>query len=88
MQITSQTPLLSVVVIGRNEGPRLLRCLEAVRNMKDPGGTVEIIYVDSSSTDGSCEAARRMEAPAHHGNCGDAQAGFQNRRADVRHPLQ
>jgi glycosyltransferase involved in cell wall biosynthesis len=36
--------------------------------MKDPGGTVEIIYVDSSSTDDSCEAARRMGArvvPVH-----------------------
>lgn len=62
MQITSETPLLSVVVIGRNEGPRLLRCLESVRNMKDPGGKVEIIYVDSSSTDASCEVACHMGA--------------------------
>lgn len=68
MQIMPATPLLSVVVIGRNEGPRLLRCLESVRNMKDPGGGVEIIYVDSSSTDDSCEAASQMGArviPVH-----------------------
>jgi glycosyltransferase involved in cell wall biosynthesis len=68
MQIMLPTPLLSVVVIGRNEGSRLLRCLESVRNMNDPGGDVEIIYVDSSSTDDSCEAARQMGArviPVH-----------------------
>jgi glycosyltransferase involved in cell wall biosynthesis len=62
MQITPQTPLLSVVVIGRNEGLRLLRCLESVRNMKDPGGKVEMIYVDSSSIDASCEVASQMGA--------------------------
>ena len=45
--------LLSVVVIGRNEGPRLERCLASVAAMEHDGFAVEIIYVDSGSADGS-----------------------------------
>jgi cellulose synthase/poly-beta-1,6-N-acetylglucosamine synthase-like glycosyltransferase len=56
-------PLLSVVVIGRNEGERLRRCLESVRAMNGlSGGELEIIYVDSASTDGSAELAAGMGA--------------------------
>ena len=55
-------PVLSVVVIGRNEGERLARCLESVRAMADPGGPVELIYVDSASTDGSPERAAALGA--------------------------
>lgn len=55
-------PVLSVVVIGRNEGERLVRCLESVRAMADPGGPVELIYVDSASTDGSPERAAALGA--------------------------
>ncbi len=50
-------PFLSVVIIGRNEGARLRRCLESVKAMEDPGGPVEVIYVDSASTDQSPELA-------------------------------
>ncbi len=53
-------PLLSVVIIGRNEGQRLLNCIESVQNMDDPGGPVEIIYVDSNSTDGSPDKIRAL----------------------------
>ena len=60
--MTPTAPLLSVVVIGRNEGPRLRRCLESVRDMEQPEGGVEIIYVDSASTDESREIAREMGA--------------------------
>ncbi len=42
-----------VVVIGRNEGDRLIRSLDSIGK-----GVQEIVYVDSGSTDGSCEAAR------------------------------
>ncbi|KZY06253.1 MULTISPECIES: glycosyltransferase [unclassified Sulfitobacter] len=44
---------VGAVVIGRNEGDRLLACLDALK-----GQVAEIIYVDSGSTDGSWEAAR------------------------------
>jgi cellulose synthase/poly-beta-1,6-N-acetylglucosamine synthase-like glycosyltransferase len=49
--------VLSVVVIGRNEGLRLARCLESIRDMRCPGGQVELIYVDSGSHDGSVQRA-------------------------------
>ncbi len=54
--------LISVVVIGRNEGPRLRRCLESVAAIRGLAGEVEIIYVDSGSTDGSAGAAAAMGA--------------------------
>jgi glycosyltransferase involved in cell wall biosynthesis len=47
---------LSVVVIGRNEGERLRRCLESVRLMA-PAGDYELIYVDSRSSDNSIALA-------------------------------
>jgi glycosyltransferase involved in cell wall biosynthesis len=62
MEMTPDALLLSVVIIGRNEGPRLLRCLESVTAMQPPPGGVEILYVDSASTDDSREIARKMGA--------------------------
>jgi len=49
---------VSVVVIGRNEGARLQRCLASVGNAR--WGTLchEVIYVDSGSTDTSVQLAR------------------------------
>jgi glycosyltransferase involved in cell wall biosynthesis len=51
-------PALSVVVIGRNEGERLRRCLQSVVAIAAtvPGG-MEIIYVDSGSVDNSVALA-------------------------------
>lgn len=57
-------PLVSVVVIGRNEGPRLERCLASVNAMIRPAGDVEVIYVDSASTDGSPAVAEMLGARA------------------------
>lgn len=48
---------VSVVVIGRNEGERLTKCLEAVNRMRYPATLIEKIYVDSESTDGSAKRA-------------------------------
>lgn len=48
---------LAAVAIGRNEGARLLACLGSLR-----GRAGRIVYVDSGSTDGSLEAARRAGA--------------------------
>lgn len=47
---------VGVVVIGRNEGERLRRCLESVQS------EARVVYVDSGSTDQSIELARRMGA--------------------------
>ncbi|UOA09130.1 glycosyltransferase family 2 protein [Methylobacter sp. S3L5C] len=56
------TPLVSVVVIGRNEGQRLVACLKSVKEIINPGGETELIYVDSNSRDGSPELAESLGA--------------------------
>jgi glycosyltransferase involved in cell wall biosynthesis len=48
----SAASTIGAVVIGRNEGARLIRCLESLRDRVD-----RIVYVDSGSTDGSLDAA-------------------------------
>ena len=48
---------VGVVVIGRNEGERLERCLRSLR-----GRAAAIAYADSGSTDGSAERARALGA--------------------------
>lgn len=52
-------PSVSVVVIGRNEGQRLVDCLKSI-NAIHFDGDLEIIYVDSNSQDGSPEFAEAM----------------------------
>ena len=44
-----------IVVIGRNEGPRLASCLDSVRLLDRP-----VVYVDSGSVDGSVALARQL----------------------------
>ena len=64
MEVGRESPAintLSIVVIGRNEGQRLARCLESVRAMQNVRKT-QLIYVDSASTDGSPELASRYGA--------------------------
>jgi glycosyltransferase involved in cell wall biosynthesis len=46
---------LGVVVIGRNEGERLERCLKSL-----PVNMENVVYVDSGSTDGSVEKATKI----------------------------
>lgn len=48
---------VGVVAIGRNEGDRLLRCLNSLTRLNLP-----VVYVDSNSTDGSVDAARAAGA--------------------------
>lgn len=50
--MTPRDPRLGIVVIGRNEGPRLRDALEAL-----VGRAGHCVYVDSGSTDGSLELA-------------------------------
>jgi len=54
---TVAAPSVGVVVIGRNEGDRLRRCLESLR-----GTAQAIVYVDSGSSDGSVELATGLGA--------------------------
>jgi GT2 family glycosyltransferase len=48
---------VGVVIIGRNEGDRLKRCLESVGELLD-----RVVYVDSGSTDGSVDLAESVGA--------------------------
>jgi GT2 family glycosyltransferase len=51
---TAERPAgVGVVVIGRNEGERLKRCIGSVKAL-----AAQVVYVDSNSTDGSAEWAR------------------------------
>ena len=58
----ARLPLVSVVVIGRNEGARLVRCLESIVAMETDGFAVETLYVDSASTDGSPQRVAALGA--------------------------
>ena len=54
-------PDLSIVIIGRNEGERLERCILTAQSIN--GWTPkEVLYVDSGSTDGSRELAAGLGA--------------------------
>ena len=77
---------VGIVVIGRNEGERLVRCLESVRSRADA-----VVYADSGSTDGSVERARALGAEvvelddsAPHTAARGRNAGFE--RLLARHP--
>jgi len=50
-------PVIGAVIIGRNEGARLIACLQSIRGRVD-----RLVYVDSGSTDGSVQAARSLGA--------------------------
>jgi GT2 family glycosyltransferase len=52
-----KSDVVGVVVIGRNEGERLVECLSSVRTV-----TENIVYVDSGSTDDSTAAAKEIGA--------------------------
>jgi cellulose synthase/poly-beta-1,6-N-acetylglucosamine synthase-like glycosyltransferase len=54
-------PALSVVIIGRNEGERLERCILSAQAIEG-WNPAEIVYVDSGSTDGSLDLAARLGA--------------------------
>lgn len=49
---------IGAVVIGRNEGERLVRCLKSL--ITQLSQDIPIVYVDSGSTDGSVEMAKSL----------------------------
>jgi rhamnosyltransferase len=57
-------PVISIVIPVRNGGPGLRRLLEAIR-VQNAGDDLEIVVVDSGSTDGSQELARSFGARVH-----------------------
>ncbi|PZP18651.1 MAG: glycosyl transferase, partial [Kocuria rhizophila] len=55
---TAPARRIDAVVIGRNEGERLVRCLDSLT----AAGLRRVVYVDSGSTDGSVAAAEARGA--------------------------
>src|SRR5690606_11642871 len=58
----AQQARVGVVVIGRNEGDRLRRCLESLLTQ----GAGPMVYVDSGSTDGSAQMAGSLGVFVEH----------------------
>lgn len=58
--------MISFIIIGKNEGWRLEKCLQSISCVveQDAIANYEIIYVDSQSTDNSIELAKRYGAKA------------------------
>jgi len=55
--IEQESVRVGIVVIGRNEGERLLRCLQSCAST-----AASVVYVDSGSTDGSLDLAQGQGA--------------------------
>lgn len=89
MRSQQDTPSLSVVIIGRNEGTRLIRCIQSVQRMRFPADRTEVIYVDTASIDGSAEKAAAMGAnvlrlsPARPSAAISRNAGWRAARAPI-----
>jgi len=53
-------PHVSVIIIGRNEARNLPACIQSIREMDYPQDRLELMYVDTDSTDGSPDVARSL----------------------------
>ncbi len=88
-----QLPGISFVVIGRNEGDRLVRCLESIHAADYPADKIDLIYVDTDSTDGSCERAEQIGArvvrisPERRSAATARNAGFELAKHELVHFL-
>lgn len=58
MPTTYSLPAVSIVIIGRNEAGNIRECIMSALNMDYPQDQLEIMYVDTGSTDGSQDIAR------------------------------
>ncbi len=54
--------MISIIIIGKNEGGKLIKCLESVSNLIHSNKEIlfEVIYIDSNSTDNSIVNARNF----------------------------
>jgi GT2 family glycosyltransferase len=75
---------IGVVVIGRNEGPRLRRCLQALAGAP----VARIVYVDSESSDGSAVAAANFGADVVELDPSRPMSAARARNAGFRRLLQ
>ena len=56
-EVAMSSAVVGIVIIGRNEGDRLTRCLQSL-----PIEGLTVVYVDSGSTDGSQDNAKSFGA--------------------------
>lgn len=53
-------PCVSIVVIGRNEENNLNACFRSIFSIDYPSDKIEVVYVDTGSSDGSLDVAKRF----------------------------
>lgn len=87
--MTEIGPLVSIVIPTRNAGERFRDVLAAIRAQEPAGPEVEIVVVDSGSTDGTPDVARQFGArvfsiPAREFNHGETRnLGFGHSRGSL-----
>lgn len=69
-------PYVSIVVIGRNEAANLPDCFKSIMEMDYEQDRLEVIYVDTNSTDNSVEVARRWSVQIVEEISDHPSAGF------------
>ncbi len=89
----AELPPISIIVIGRNEGERLERCLKSIRAADFPQEKIELVYVDTDSTDDSRAVAEGLGAkvicinPRHRSAAAGRNAGLSVARCELVHFL-
>ncbi len=78
---------LCIVVIGRNEGERLERCLRSVASASAALGAL-LVYADSGSSDGSPERARALGAELAQLPAGTRHTAARGRNAGLARALE
>ncbi len=60
---TKSTSMISVIVVGKNEGWRITKCLESIDRLinRNPEFDFEVLYIDSKSTDDSISRAKKFK---------------------------
>ncbi len=76
-------PRVAVVIIGRNEGDRLRRCLQSAMRTQVP-----LVYVDSGSMDGSAKSARALGVDTVELDASCPFTAARGRNAGVAHLLE
>jgi len=59
---SGQPSLVSVVLATYNEAANIEKCLDSLRRQDTPGFEIEILAIDGTSTDGTCEYLERVAA--------------------------
>ena len=86
--MNEKLPLVSVVVITKNEEKNIENCLKSVLNQTYPNDRIEIIVVDNNSTDRTKEIAEQYTAKVfNRGPERSAQRNFGAQQAQGRYYL-